>query len=344
MEYYVGLDVSVKHTAICIVDRDGEVVREAALYSEPETLAAFLNGTGLRFARVGLEAGPLSSWLYAGLKEAGLAVICVEARHMAAALSAMRNKTDRNDARGIAQMMRTGWFRKVHVKSAASQELRLLLVNRRTLVAKRRDIDNTIRGTLKVFGLKVGQVSRLRFEARVIELLAKHPRLVEMVRPMLVAREALLEQYHVLHRKLLGTVRADAVCRRLMTAPGVGPVVAAVYRSGVDAPERFGKSRNVAAHFGLTPRTHASGETERNGRISKCGDELVRTSLYEAANVLLTRVKKWSALKAWGVRVAKRAGAQKARVAVARKLAVILHRMWLDGTDFRWGKAAAATA
>ena len=342
MEYYVGLDVSVKQTAICVVDRDGEVVREAALYTEPETLAGVLHGTGLRFKRVGLEAGPLSSWLYAGLAAAGLPVVCVEARHMAAALSAMRNKTDRNDARGIAQMMRTGWFRKVHVKSQESQTLRLLLVNRRTLVAKRRDIENTLRGTLKVFGLKVGQVSHLRFDARVRELLVGHPGLVEMVAPMLVVRAALLDQYHVLHRKLLETVRRDAVCRRLMTAPGIGPVVAAVYRTGVDDPGRFARSHSVGAHFGLTPRTYASGEIERTGRISKCGDELVRTSLYEAANILLVRVKKWSALKAWGVRVAKRAGAQKARVAVARKLAVILHRMWIDGTDFRWGKVAAA--
>jgi len=342
MEYYVGLDVSVKLTAVCIVDGAGKVVREAVLCTEPSSLASFLEGTGLGFVRVGLEAGPLSSWLHDGLEAAGLPVVCVEARHMQSALSAMRNKTDRNDARGIAQMMRTSWFRPVHVKSAESRELRLLLVNRRMLVTKRRDIENAIRGTLKVFGLKVGQVSRLRFEARVLELLGDRPRLLEMVAPMLLVREALMEQYHVLHRKLLETVREDAVCRRLMTVPGVGPVVAAVYRSGVDVAERFDRSRSVGAHFGLTPRTYASGEIERTGRISKCGDELVRTSLYEAANILLVRVKKWSALKAWGVRVAKRAGAQKARVAVARKLAVILHRMWVDGADFRWGKAAAA--
>ena len=344
MEYYVGLDVSMKLTAVCIVDRDGKVVRETALCTEPSSLASFLGGTGLEFRRVGLEAGPMSSWLHDGLAAAGLVVVCVEARHMQAALSAMRNKTDRNDARGIAQMMRTGWFRRVHVKSPEARRLRLLLVNRRMLVDKRRDIDNAIRGTLKVFGLKVGEVGRLGFEERVVSLLAARRGLLELVEPMLVVRRALLEQYDVLHRKLVDAARKDAVCRHLMTVPGVGPVVAAVYRTGVDDPGRFARSHTVGAHFGLTPRKYASGEVERTGRISKCGDAMVRTGLYEAANVLLTRVKGWCALKAWGLRLAKRAGMQKAKVAVARKLAVILHRMWVDGSEFRWGKESKAMA
>jgi transposase len=342
MKYYVGLDVSVKLTAVCIVDGGGRVVRETVLHTEASSLAAFLLGGGLRFERVGLEAGPLSSWLHDGLAAAGLPVVCIEARHMQAALSAMRNKTDRNDARGIAQMMRTGWYRRVHVKSPEARELRLLLVNRHALLAKRRDIENAIRGTLKVFGLKVGAVSRLRFEERVALLLADRSELLELVEPMLAVRRVLLEQYHVLHRKLLEAVRRDDVCRRLMTVPGVGPVVAAVYRTGVDDPRRFAKSHSVGAHFGLTPRKYASGEVDRTGRISKCGDGLVRTGLYEAANILLTRVKGWCTLKAWGLRLAKRVGMQKAKVAVARKLAVILHRMWKDGSDFRWGKEAVA--
>ncbi len=342
MEYYVGLDVAVKLTAVCIVERDGNVVREAVLGTEAETLAVWLRGTGLAFTRIGLEAGPMSSWLYGGLRAAGLPVVCVEARHMQAALSAMRNKTDRTDARGLAQMMRTGCYRAVHVKSREAQELRLLLVARRALLEKRRDLDNAIRGTLKVFGLKGGAVTRLRFEGRVRELVAAQPRLAETIGPLLAARAALMEQYAVLHRRLLAAARADAVCRRLMTAPGVGPVVAVDYRAGVDVAERFTRSHSVGAHFDLTPRTHASGESERTGRISKCGDGLVRASLYEAANVLLTRTGTWCALKAWGVRLATRAGMQKAKVAVARKLAVILHRMWIDGTDFRMGKEAAA--
>jgi len=342
MTHYVGLDVSVKLTAVCIVDGSGTVVREAVLCTEPWSLAAFLRGTGLEIERVGFEAGPLSSWLHDGLAAADLPVVCVEARHMQAALSAMRNKTDRNDARGIAQMMRTGWFRRVHVKSLAARELRLVLVNRHALLARRRDIENTIRGTLKVFGLKVGAVGRRGFEERVLTLVAGSASLAELVQPMLRVRQVLIEQYEILHRRLLKMVRKDETCRRLMTAPSVGPVVAAVYRTGIDVPERFVRSHSVGAHFGMTPRRYASGEIDRNGRISKCGDALVRTALFEAANVLLTRVKGWCALKAWGLRLAKRAGMQKAKVAVARKLAVILHRMWIDGRDFRWGKEAAA--
>ncbi|MFQ5765745.1 MAG: IS110 family transposase [Rhodospirillales bacterium] len=342
MEYYVGLDVSVKTTAICIVDGTGDVVREAALVTEPETLVAFLRGLGLDMVRVGHEAGPMSAWLHEGLEAAGLPVVCVEARHMKSALSAMVNKTDRNDARGIAQMMRTGWYKRVHVKGQDARRLRLLLTNRRTLIDQRCHVEQVIRGTLKGFGLKVGVVGRRGFEARIMELLAERTDLVGLVEPLLVAHRAIMEQGAVLDRKLREAVREDAVCRRLMTVPGVGPVVAASFRSGVDTAERFGRSRAVGAYFGLTPRKYESGETSRTGRISKCGDGAVRTALYEAANILLTRVKSWCALKAWGLRLARHAGMQKAKVAVARKLAVILHRMWRDGVDFRMRKEVTA--
>lgn len=342
MKYYVGLDVSVKLTAICIVDETGTVVRETALVTEPSSLASYLEGTGLRFERIGLEAGPLSSWLHDGLLAAGLAVVVVEARHMKAALSAMRNKTDRNDARGIAQMMRTGWFLRVHVKSDGARELRLLLVNRNALLCKRRDIDNTIRGTLKVFGFKVGTVGSQGFEERVVSLLAERSDLLALVTPMLTVRRVLLEQFFVLHRRLKTMAKDHEVCRLMMTAPAIGPVISVTYMAGVDDPRRFAKSRSVGAHFGITPRTHASGEVERTGRISKCGDGMVRAALYQAAHIILTRLTRWCALKAWGLRVAKRAGMQKAKVAVARKLAVILHRMWTDGAPFRWGKEVAA--
>ena len=344
MKYYVGLDVSVKTTSVCIVDEAGKIVKERSLATEPEVIAAWLGKTDIAFERVGHEAGPMSSWLHEGLSRLGLPVVCVEARHMQTALAAMRNKTDRNDARGIAQMMRTGWFRPVHIKSIASQELRLLLVARRALIGRRRDIENVIRGTLKVFGIRVGQTSRLNFSKRVRELVEDRAAIAEVIGSLLTVRDTLMDQTQVLHRKLMSVVRADDVCRQLMTAPGVGVVVAASFKAGVDAPERFSRSRNVGAHFGLTSRRYASGEMDRMGRISKCGDELVRTSLYEAANVLLTRVKQWSTLKAWGLKVAKKAGLQKATVAVARKLAVILHRMWADGSNFQWSKAQEVTA
>lgn len=341
MAYYVGLDVSVKVTAVCIVDGAGTIVRETMASSEPAAIAAVLGASGLTFERVGLEAGPLSAWLHDGLSAAGLPAIVVEARHMKTALAAMRNKTDRKDAHGIAQMMRLGWFRQVHVKSEKSRYLRLLLVSRAVLRGKRHDIENTIRGTLKTFGLKVGRVSKGRFEERVTTLIADRAELRETLMPLLTARAALLTQFAILHRRLVTIVRADPLCRLLMTAPGVGPVVAATFVGGVDDPARFVKSASVGAHFGLTPRTHASGEAVRTGAISKCGDAMVRTALYEAANTLLTRGRRRSSLKAWGLRIAKRAGRQKAKVAVARKLAVILHRMWCDGTPFRWETPAA---
>ena len=168
------------------------------------------------------------------------------------------------------------------------------------------------------------------------------PAIAAVVIPLLAARSALRVQLAKLHKMLLDEVRADPVCRRLMTAPGVGSVAALTYRACVDNPARFGRSKCVGAHYGLTPRLYQSGETARIGRVSKCGDALMRAALYEAALVLLTgRRSRWSTLKAWGMGVAKRRGMQKAVGAVARKLAIVLHRMWRDGSDFRWSAAAA---
>ena len=336
MKYYAGLDVSLEATAMCIVDEEGEIVLESRAVSEPEAIAKALNGTGLDFERIGLEAGPLCQWLYDGLRSASLPAVCVEARHMKASLSAMRNKTDRHDARGIAQMMRVGLYRAVHVKSRESHEFRLLLTNRKTVSRKCLDIENEIRGSLKIFGLKMGRVTKAGFERRVYELIDGNARLEAAVVPMLSARAGLRAAFERLHKLVLDTVRRDEVCRRLMTVPGVGPITALAFKTAVEAPERFAKSKTVGAHFGLTPRSYSSGEIDYRGRISKCGDAMVRTALYEAASVLLTRVQRWSALKAWGMAIARRAGAKRARVALARKIAVILHRMWREQTDFRW--------
>ncbi len=303
-----------------------------------------LRGLGLVYERVRLEAGPLSPWLHDGLHSEGLPAICIETRQMKAALQAMRNKTDRNDARGIAQVMRTGWFRFVHVKSLESQELRLLLTHRRTLQRKALDIENEIRGTLKAFGLKIGKPSRGRFAARVRELVADRARLRAVTEPMLKARAAVRAEFDRLHRMVLDVVRGDPLCRRLMTIPGVGEITALAFKTGVDVPERFAKSKTVGAHFGLTSRKFNSGEIDYNGRISKCGDAMVRTLLHEAANALLTRCARNSALKAWAMRIAKTRGKKRAKVALARKLAVIMHRMWLDGSEFRWSDKASTAA
>ena len=341
-QHHVGLDVSVKETAICIVDQRGRVVRRATIESDPRLISEHLLGLGYAFGRIGLEAGPLSPWLYAGLVEAQLPAICVETRHMRAALSARINKTDRNDALGIAQMMRVGLFKPVHVKTPASQQRRLLLTSRKLLQRKVYDIENDLRGQLRNFGLKVGVVGAAGFEQRVRDLVMDLSFVAAVVVPLLEARSALRVQLAKLHKMLLEVVGTDPVCRRLMTAPGVGPIVALTYRACVDNPARFGRSKCVGAHYGLTPRLYQSGETTRIGRISRCGDAMMRTALYEAALVLLTGGRdRWNPLKAWGLAIAKRRGMQKAIVAVARKLAIVLHRMWRDGADFRWSAVVA---
>jgi transposase len=344
VDHYAGLDVSLELTSVCLVDARGEVVREAKVASEPEALVRFLSEQQLSIARIALEAGPLSQWLHAGLAEAGFDAVLLETRHVKAALSAMTVKTDRRDARGIAQLLRLGWFRPVHVKSAGSQELRSLLTARKLIQSKLLDLESGIRGILRGFGLKVGTVSRGRFEARVSELVAGHPMLETVTASMLTARGALQREFARLHRTVLSLVRADPVCQQLMSVPGVGAIVAVTFRSGVDDPSRFRRSRDVGPHFGLTPRKYQSGEKDVTGSISKVGDRMVRTALYEAASVMLSRTVRMSALKAWGMAVAKRRGGKKARVALARKLGVILHRMWVDGTDFRWISREVAMA
>jgi len=335
MDYFAGLDVSVKNTSVCIVDGTGKVVREVKVASEPDALLQVLRNRAYRFKRIGLEAGPLSQWLFSALGEANLPVICVETRHMRAVLQAQINKTDRNDARGIAQMMRVGLYRPVHVKTLRSQKLRMLLTHRKLLQSKAIAVENDLRGTLRNFGLKVGMAGATKFEGRIKELIENLPDLAVLVEPLLIVRRVLREQIGVLHRRLLAVVRNDEVCRRLMTTPGVGPVVALTYRATVDVPARFRKSKSVGAVFGLTSAKYQSGEIDRSGRISRCGDEMMRVMLYEAAQSML-RSKKWSWLKAWAMQIARRRGMKKAIVALARRLAVILHRIWVDGTEFRW--------
>ena len=342
MEHFAGLDVSVKETSICIVDDTGRIVREVKVASEPGALLQVLKNNAYHFKRIGLEAGPLSQWLYSALAESGLPVICVETRHMRAVLQAQINKTDRNDARGMAQMMRAGLYRPVHVKTLRSQKLRMLLTHRKLLQSKAIAVENDLRGTLRNFGLKVGIVGKLKFEARIKELVENLPDLAILVEPLLAVRRVLREQIAVLHRRVLAIVQDDEVCRRLMTTPGVGPVVALTFRATVDVPARFRNSKAVGAVLGLTPSRYQSGEINRTGAISKCGDEMMRVMLYEAAQSMLVRSAKWSWLKAWAMQIARRRGMKKAIVALARRLAIIMHRIWVDGTEFRWSKNAVA--
>jgi len=341
MEHFAGLDVSVNETSVCIVDDAGSIVREVKVASEPDALLAVLKSGVYRFRRIGLEAGPLSQWLYSALGEAHLPVICVETRHMRAVLKAQINKTDRNDARGIAQMMRAGLYRPVHVKTLRSQKLRMLLTHRKLLQSKAIAIENDLRGTLRNFGLKVGVAGAVKFEARIRELVKDLADIATLVEPLLVVRRTLREQLGILHRHLLTIARDDEVCRRLMTIPGIGPVVALTYRASIDVPARFRNSRAVGALVGLTPCKYQSGESERTGAISKCGDEMMRVMLYEAAQILLMRSTQWSWLKAWAMQIAKRRGMKKAIVALARRLAVVMHRIWVDGTEFCWTREEA---
>lgn len=335
MEFYAGLDVSLEATSVCVVSGDGEIIREAKLPSDPDAIELFLSEWGTRLKR--LEAFSFSAWLYAALDKKGLPMVCVETRHAKAAMGAMLNKTDRNDARGLAQLMRTGWFRPVHVKSREAQALRTLLAARKAMQGQAIELENMIRGVLRPFGLKVGKVAVGKFEARVRELLAGAPALDAIVTPMLAARAAMRLQFAKLHRLALAAARRDEAVRRMMTTPGVGAIVALTFRATVDDPARFKKSATVGAHFGLTPRRYQSGETDRSGRISKCGDELTRAMLYEAAIAIPTRIRRSFKLRLWGLRLAKKKGLKRAATAVARALAVLLHKIWVDGATFRHG-------
>tara|TARA_R110002012_G_C11562128_1_gene603524 strand:- start:200 stop:1219 length:1020 start_codon:yes stop_codon:yes gene_type:complete len=339
MEQYVGLDVSLKETELCVVDGRGGVLARGRVPTEPECLAAALGKLAPAASLVVLETGGQSSWLHQELTARAVPAVIVDARRAKAALSCRMNKTDANDAEGLAQLARTGWYRAVAAKRPETRIARSLLLARQQLAKGRRDIENQIRALLRGFGLAVGAAARSRFEARVRELTTQIPLLEDAVEPLLAVRAALLEQTDGLEDRIRELAAASPVCARLMSVPGVGPMTALAFVTAIDDPARFKRSGSVGAYLGLTPRCHQSGETAWSGRISKHGDALARHMLYEAANSLLSRVRKWSAPKAWAARLVKRIGAKKARVALARKLATILHRLWADGTTFRCSAA-----
>ncbi|RUM95438.1 IS110 family transposase [Pseudaminobacter arsenicus] len=343
MKYFAGLDVSLNETAICVVDEEGIILKEGSVPSEPDAIMTWIRRLDVVISRAGLEIGGLSRWLYGELRAAGLHAFCIDPRKLRGITKTMPVKSDRNDARAIAQVMRVGWYSIVHVKSHRSQEMRMLLTNRRTLLTKQIDIENEIRGTLRVFGVKLsGRITQANFERLALELVEPHPTLAAMIRPMLIARAALRDQYAVLHKMLLRMVRDDEACRRLMTIPGVGALTAVMLTTTIDDPDRFQRSRDVGAHLGMTPRKYASGEIDRNGGISKCGDASIRATLYQASLALLCRSQRWSKLRTWGMAAVKRRGVRRAIVAVGRKMAVLMHWVWADGTSFRWGNEVTA--
>ena len=338
--FYVGLDVSVARTAVCIMDAAGQLVREHSVESTPEAITAVIRASGKEVERVGLEAGINSAWIARGLLEGKLPVIVIESTHAAAALkTGFRNKTDKNDARGIADLMRVNKFRAVAVKSVAAQRDRALLMAREQLRRQSLDTRNVIWSILQLEGLKPPKLTSSAFQALVVQSLDDEA-LAPLLRPLVAAAEHLDDQVAGLDKVIAARAKASAVCKRLMTVPGVGPLVALTYAAAVDDPARFSDSRTVGAHFGLTPRRFQSGEMDWSGGISRSGDAAVRRALYQAANVLIHHSRGWCALKSWAVRVAKRRGLGKAKVALARKLAVVLHKIWMAGEDYRL-KAAA---
>lgn len=337
MVFHTALDVSLRSVSICIIDGDGNICFEDKVVSEIDEIAAALKRFSPEVRSVGFEAGTLTQYLSYGLQAAGFEVICMEARQVSAALSAMRNKTDRNDARGIAQILRSGWYSRVYVKSMESHLTRALLSGRKAVLKKCIDLENEIRGLIRLLGIKLpGTLKHGAFDDLVRPIIEEHGLMVDSLIPLLDARLMLYQTYLKLDAQVTAMARKDEVCQRLMTVPGVGAITALTFKAGVDNPSRFKRSRTVAAHFGLTPRRFQSGEVDDPGHISRAGDADVRSALYVAAHALVIRSEKWTYLKAWGLRLSKTKGHRKAVIAVARKLAVILHRMWIDETDFRY--------
>lgn len=328
MEQYVGLDVSQKETVICVIDGNGKRIWEGVCSSTQEAKVALLRRKAPWAVKVGMETGPLAVWHWHELRRAGLPVVYLHARYAKAALSVQLNKTDANDAFGLAQIVRTGWYREVEVKSMESHKLRLLLTARARLVSMRTTLYSQIRGLLKTFGVVLTAGKGRTFERLVVKGVPedRHVRLV--IESLLATWRHLTLELHKFDREITKTSSASPTCRRLMTVPGVGPVTALAYVTTLDEPKRFAKSKDVGAYLGLTPRRYQSGEVDHSGRISKCGDRMTRSLLFEAAGVLLCRNRRASVLKSWGLRLTRRVGYAKARVAVARKLAVLMHRIW----------------
>jgi transposase len=337
MSCYVGLDVALRSLALCVIDGDGRIVLERALDCDVSQVADCIQALDRPIRMIGFEAGTMSQHLYHGLRSEGFNVVCMEARQVSTALSAMRNKTDKNDARCIAQLVRSGWYNPVHIKGRTSHLERALLTSRKTALNKCLDLENEIRGLLKAFGIRLPKaIKRYNFDREVRAIIEADEGLSHVLLPMLDAHGMLLTAFVELDRRVKMDARQDTVCARLMTVPGVGEITALSFKAAIEDPSRFKSSRDVGAHFGLTPRRFQSGEMDNLGRISRAGDPAVRASLFSAANSMLTRTRAYSGLKAWAMRLMRTKGRRRATVALARKLAIIMHRMWVDGTEFRW--------
>lgn len=337
MIIYAGLDVSDKTTHVCVVDGAGGLVWRGECAADPEVLAKRLRRHAPELVRVVLETGPLSTFLYHGLIERGVPVVCICARHAKGVLSVRSNKSDVHDAEGLAQLARTGWFKAVHIKAEATHLDRAQLKIRAQLIEAHRAMANQLRGLLKLFGLRLGKVTTPNKRAeRLRALFAQKPEIEPILQPLIESLAGLEVQIKRSTKQLAAKAAADPVAARMMTVPSVGPITALTYKSSIEDPGRFERGRDAGAFAGLVPRRNQSGERDYKGRISKAGDPMLRSALYEAANNLLSRVKRPCALQTWGKRIAETRGPKRARVAVARKLAILLHRLWQSETEFCW--------
>jgi transposase len=337
MGIFAGLDVSDKTTHVCVVDGEGAVLRRDVVATDPDVLAKWLRKHCAGLVRVVLETGPLSTFLYHGLVERGVPVVCICARHAKKALSARVNKSDVNDAESLAQLCRTGWFKAVHMKAGATHIDRAALKIRAQLMTSRNAFANQLRGMLKLFGLRMGMVTTPnKRRERLDALFTQRPDLRGVFQPLVESIEV-LEVQLAKSAKLLGARAAsDPVATRLMSVPGVGPITALTFKAAIEDPARFARSSDAGAYAGLVPRRNQSGERDFKGHITKAGDAMLRSALYEAANNLMVRVKRPFALQTWGKRLAEAKGAKRARIAVARKLAALLHTLWRSETEFCW--------
>ncbi|VXD06385.1 transposase [Sphingomonas sp. T1] len=340
MDEYIGLDVSLKETAVSI-RRDGKRVWRGKCPSDPQLLAALIRKHAPAPKRVVFETGPLSVWFFHALAAEGVPAICIDARHAKAALDMATNKTDANDADGLAHLAEVGFYKEVRVKSFDSMLTRTLVAARTRLVRIGTELSNQIRGLMKTFGLVVPAVTGSKFEHHVHALLADNIDLGQIIRPLLEAWHAVRLRAAELGRKLLADARRNAACQLLMSIPGVGVVTATSFVSAIEEPANFKHSRSVGAFVGLTTRRYQSGEIDYDGHISRRGDSHLRGLLYEAATVLLTRSRSECDLRKWGLQLRERLGFKRATVAVARKLAVIMHSMLITGEPFREKSVAA---
>ncbi|MDH7974961.1 IS110 family transposase [Sphingomonas sp. AR_OL41] len=333
MQEYIGFDVSMKETAVSI-RRDGKRIWRGKCASDSKVLADLVRKRAPHAKRVVFETGPLSVWFFHALKAEGVPAICIDARHAKAALDMAPNKTDANDADGLAHLAEVGFFREVRVKGFESMLSRTRMVARNRLVRISVELSNQIRGLMKTFGLIVPSAKGGKFDEHVCRLLDGRGDLAPIMMPILEAWRSVRVRAAELGRQVLADARQSQACQLLMSIPGVGAITATAFTSAIEDPANFKKSRSVGAWIGLTTRRYQSGEVDYDGHISRRGDAHLRGLLYEAATVIMTRAAAESDLRTWGIKLREKIGFKRAAVAVARKLAVIMHAMLVSGEFF----------